>query len=380
MEFAFNDDQEALRASARDVLTSRSTSAVIRKAMKSKTGTDAALWTTIGELGWPGVAIAEEHGGLGLGLAELCILMEEMGRAVAPVPFYSTVCLAAQVVEQTEPSEARASFLAAVASGERRATLALGDGSFDPASVKVKAVLGEDGSWTFSGTALLASEAHLADDIVVVARTERTGRARPQDGLSLFVVPSSALKSTPKARPSLDGTRRLADVRLGGVTVPAGALLGTQGAAWPAITRGLDRAAVLLAAEGVGVASAVLDRSVAYVRERTQFDRPIGSFQAISHRCADMLLWTETARSNVYYAAWALEEGTPDAHLAAATAKAAASDAARIVASAGIQVHGGIGFTWEHDMHLFYRRAKFCEIFLGDAGLWRERIIAELAS
>jgi alkylation response protein AidB-like acyl-CoA dehydrogenase len=161
---------------------------------------------------------------------------------------------------------------------------------------------------------------------------------------------------------------------LSGVTVGAERLLGKEGEGWPALARALDRAATTLSAEATGLSTKVLELSRDYAKERTQFDKPIGSFQAISHKVADMLVLTENARSNTYYAAWALEEGSPDAPLAAATAKVAASEAARIVAQGGIQVHGGIGFTWEHDMHLYYRRAKWCELFLGDASIWRERI------
>lgn len=380
MDFGFTSEQDTLRASVREVLTKQSPPAAYRKALeKSKKGTDEKLWGIISELGWSGVAIAEEFGGLGLGLIDLCIVMEEFGRAIAPVPFYSTVGLAAQVVDQAETGEARAAFLRAVAAGEKTATVALGqkDGRFDAAGVSVKAARTEQG-WKFSGAASLAPEAHLADEIVVVARTAKA--KDPNEGLSLFLVPASALKSKPKPQASLDGGRRLADVKLGGVEVPASALIGTENNAGPALARALDRAAVLLSAEAVGIASRVLEMSVDYAKERSQFDRPIGTFQAISHRCADMLAVTETARSHTYYAAWALDEGAPDAHLAAATAKVAASDAARTVANDAIQVHGGIGFTWEHDLHLFYRRAKFCELFLGDAGQWRERIAAVLAS
>jgi alkylation response protein AidB-like acyl-CoA dehydrogenase len=378
MEFAFNENQEALRKSAREVLEDRSTSQVVRKAMGSKTGTDEGLWKQIADLGWQGVAIDEADGGLGLGLIELAILHEEIGRAIAPVPFFSTVGLATQVVAQAPEGPSRSAFLRAVAAGSSRSTLALGqkDGRYDAEGVTAKAARTESGAWRFTGTALLAPEAHLADQIVVVARTERA--RNKEEGLSLFIVPAAALRSKPKAQPSLDGTRRLADVRLSGVEVPGDALISPEGEGWPIVARGLDRAAVLLAAEDVGVCEKVLDITVAYAKERTQFDRPIGSFQAISHKCADMLLHTEVARSHVYYAAWALEEGAPDARVAAASAKAAASDAGRIVTGDGIQVHGGIGFTWEHDMHLYYRRAKWCELYLGDASQWREKIAAQL--
>jgi alkylation response protein AidB-like acyl-CoA dehydrogenase len=374
MDFGFTDEQEVLKKSAREVLAAKAPTSVARKALeKSKTGTDEALWSTIAELGWAGVAIDETLGGLGLGLIELAIIAEELGRAVAPAPFVTTVGIAAQIVAQADQSATRDAFLRAVAAGERRAAFA---GSISPRDVTVKASKTDAGAWKFSGTAALVPEAHVADDIVVVARIARA--KDPRDGLGLFVVPVSALRSKPKPQPSLDAGRRLADVKLGGAEVPADALIAEN--AWPVLERGLDRAAVVLAAEAVGVASAVLERAVEYARERKQFDRPIGTFQAISHKCADMLLWTETARSHTYYAAWALEEGATDAHLAAATAKAAAADAARIAANDSIQVHGGIGFTWEHDLHLYFRRAKFDELYLGDATFWRERIASVLAS
>ena len=369
MDFGFTSDQETLRASVREVLADKSGPAAYRAAMASTDGCDTALWKIIAELGWAGVGIAEENGGLGLGMLELVILHEELGRAVAAVPFFSTVGLAAQVVEQAEPSEARTAFLSEVAAGDIRATLAFGGPDFDVNVTTVQATQSGDG-WTLSGKAALVPEAHLADRIVTVARTAK-------GELLLFVVPASALAAAPRPQASLDGGRRLADVDFTGATVPANALLGP---AEEALARGVDRAAVLLGAEAVGVATAALEMSVAYTREREQFGRPIGAYQAISHTLSDVLLWNETARSHVYYAAWAAEEGTPDARVAAATAKAAASDAVRIATSDGIQVHGGIGFTWEHDLHLYYRRAKFDELFLGDAGAWRERIATVLAA
>jgi len=371
MEFSFTQDQETLRSSVREVLAERSTSTVIRDAMASATGTDEALWKQICDLGWPGVAIDEQLGGLGLGLIEAAILSEELGRAVAPVPSFSTLFLATPVVAEAPRGETRDAFLRAVAAGEIRATLALGqrEGSYGPEGVTVEAARAGEG-WTLSGVASLVPDAHLADRIIVVARTGA-------ESFGLFDVPASTLSSKPSPKDSLDGTRRLADVTFDGVTVPAEALLADD---WAVVARGLDRAAVLLAAEGVGVAERALEMAVAYAKERDQFGKKIGSFQAISHMCADMMLAVESARSHVLYAAWALEEGTPDAHLAAASAKAAAADAARQVCYDAIQVHGGIGFTWEHDMHLLLRRGKFCELYLGDATAWRERVASLLAA
>jgi len=325
-----------------------------------------------------GTAISEEDGGLGLGQIELAILTEETGRAILPAPFYSSVGLAAPVIAATAEGTIRKELLGGVASGETRATLALveAEGRWDALGVKAKAVKERNG-YTITGTKLFVPDAHLADEILVVARTSR--EKDKTAGISLFAVPASDKNVKVRQLETIDQTRRLCRVRLSGVTVGADRLLGREGEAWPLLERALDRAATTLAAEATGVASKVVELSRDYAKERLQFDRPIGSFQAISHKIADMLVLTENARSTTYYAAWALDEGVPDASLAAATAKVAGSEAARTVAQDGIQVHGGIGFTWEHDMHLYYRRAKWLELFLGDAGLWRERVASLFA-
>lgn len=327
MDFSFTPDQDALRASAREVLAKEAGPASYRAVMDGPTGTDDELWRTIAALGWTGIAIDEAQEGLGLGLIELVILQEELGRALAPVPFFSTVCRAAVLAEAVGGDPANA-FLAQIASGSVRATVVTGEG--------------------------LVPDAHIADRFLVV------------DGGAVHVVDAAKVTST--TRDSVDLTRRMSEVI---VDLNGATRLGDLG---DALERARDRAAVLLAAEAVGVCDAVLQASVAYVAEREQFGRKIGSYQAISHRLANMLSLIEIARSHTYHAAWCLEEGTPDASIAAASAKAAASDASRIVTGGGIQVHGGIGFTWEHDMHLYFRRGKFCELFLGSAPEWRERI------
>ena len=373
MDFGFTDEQEALRTSAREFLTERSTTQLVRTLMQHKTGFDEGLWKEMSSLGWMGIGIPEEDGGIGLGMIELAILAEETGRALLPSPFYSSVGLAAPVIAATAEGTLRKELLGGIASGESRATVALAEaeGRWDAGGIKTKAV--RDGeSYTITGTKVFVPDAHLAQEVVVVARTARA--KDPREGISLFVVPTADAKVKVKTLDTIDRTRRLARVRFSGVSVGADRLLGKEGDGWPVLERALDRSATTLAAEATGLASKVLELSRDYAKERMQFDKPIGSFQAISHKVADMLLLTENARSNTYYAAWALDEGAPDAPLATAMAKVAASEAARIVAQNGIQVHGGIGFTWEHDMHLYYRRAKWCELFLGDASFWRERI------
>ena len=330
MDFSFTAEQDALRASAREVLTKEAGPASYRAVMDGPTGTSEALWTTIGSLGWTGAAISESSGGLGLGLIELVVLQEELGRALAPAPFFSTVCHAAVLADAAGGG---ADFLARVAAGEVRASVA--SGPHDTA----------------------VPDAHLADALVVV------------DGGSVYLAESGAFTAT--QRPSLDLCRRMSDVT---VDLAAATRIGDLDAG------ARDRTAVLLAAEAVGICDAVLARSVEHVREREQFGRAIGSYQAISHRLANMLALTEMARSHTYNAAWCLEEGTPEGALAAASAKASAADAVREVTTGGIQVHGGIGFTWEHDLHLYLRRGRFAELFLGAAPVWRERIASLIAA
>ena len=378
MDFGFTEEQEALRKSAREFLTDRSTTQLVRDLMASKTGFDEKLWKEMSDLGWMGTAIAEEDGGLGLSLIELAILVEEMGRTILPSPFYSSVGLAAPVISAAAEGALRKSVLGGIASGETRATVALAEaeGRWDAAGIKAKATP-TDGGYKLSGTKVFVPDAHLADEIVVVARTSRS--KDPREGISLFLVPTSDKKVKVKQLDTIDRSRRLCQVKVGGVEVPADRRLGAEGGAWPLLERALDRAATVLAAEATGLATKVLELSRDYAKERVQFDKPIGAFQAISHQIANMLILVENARSTTYYAAWALEEGAPDAALAAATAKVAASEAARIVSQGGMQVHGGIGFTWEHDMHLYYRRAKWCELFLGDPSIWRERVASLFA-
>ena len=365
MEFGLSEDQQTLKKSAREFLEAEAGIALARRMLEDDTGFEPALWAHMAELGWMGIAIGEADGGVGLGMLELALLLEEMGRVALPSPYYSTVALAAPVVAALAGPALRAEVLGAVAAGERKLTLAFAEesGSFDATGIAAVAT-GSGDMWTITGRKMFVSDAHLADQIVVLARTGA--------GIGAFLVSASDCEITQSD--SLDRTRRLSVVTLDGV---AARPLGGDDA-WDDIGRALDRAAVGLAAEATGVADAVMNRSVAYVKDRNQFGRPIATFQAVSHKCADMLIATESARSTTYFAAWALDEATPDAPLAAATAKAAATTGAMRVCEDGIQVHGGIGFTWEHDMHIWYRRAKLCELLLGPAPVWRERVASLL--
>jgi alkylation response protein AidB-like acyl-CoA dehydrogenase len=323
------------------------------------------LWKRMAELGWIGLALPEAHGGAGLGLVELAVLLEEMGRVLAPVPFLSTVLLGAGAIAQGGSEEQKRRLLPELARGRARATLALleGEERWDAEAVQLP-LRRERGRLSLSGTKRFVPDAQVADWLVVAARD-------PSAQLALVLVDARASGVELRPTATVDGTRKLAELRLDDVAVAADALL-PGGAS--ALARVLDRARVGLCAEMLGGAERVLQMSVAYAKSREQFGRPIGSFQAIQHRCADMLVALESARSATWYAAWALETEAPDADVAAAIAKALLSEAGPRIAGDGIQIHGGLGFTWEQDLHLYYRRALVSARLFGDAAWNRERI------
>jgi alkylation response protein AidB-like acyl-CoA dehydrogenase len=366
MDFGFTDDQQTLRKSVHEVLAERSTTLVVRDVMNSADGVDAGLAKTIAELGWLGVAIPESEGGLGLGWIEQCIILEEAGRAILPVPYTSTVAFVLPLLLLADASEERSRLLSGIAHGTLRVALAAleEEANWDITSFATTAQSDGD-AYTITGTKVFVPDAQTADEFLVIAKTS--------SGYAVFSVPAS--EATVTQLPTLDKTRRLHEVVFEG----ARGRLVAAGAA-DLLRRGLDRAAVALAAEQTGLAQQAMELTVAYAKEREQFGKKIGTFQAVSHRLSEMLLVTESARSHTYYAAWALEEGTPDASLAAASARVAATAAARFATAEGIQLHGGIGFTWEHDMHLYYKRAKWDELYLGDEGTWRERVAELLAT
>ena len=375
MDFTLTADQEALRRAARELLMAHAGPAGYRAAQDGVDGTDHAAWDAIAAVGWTAVNVPEALGGLGLGLVELALLQEEAGRALLATSFFATTCLATPVVLKSGPGVVAERYLREVAVGAVRATVAVTerDGRWDARTVRCRARADADG-WVLSGTKAFVPDAHLADEIVVAARTHRGGA--PEEGISLFLVPRTALRVLPRPAATVDGGRRLCEVSLNGVRLPPERLLGEPGQGWQVLAAALDHTVVALSSEAVGVASTALELATTYAKERVQFGHPIGSYQAVSHRCADMYALTESARSATYYAAWTIDEGAPDAARAAATAKVASSEASRHVTTGSIQVHGGVGFTWEHDAHLYYRRGRFCETFLGDASHWRERVVS----
>ena len=372
MNFGFNEEQELLRNTARKFFENECGSETVRRLMETPEGISAELWKKLAEQGWLGLIYPEQYDGTGLGLVDLVVLMEEMGRAVAPGPYFSTVLLGGLAILEAGGDAQKKEWLPRIAAGDKRVALAWMEPSaqLGPAGVTLTAVKRGE-TFTLSGTKLFVHDAHTADALVVAARTRPGAGA---DGVSLFLLPKGTKGLEVTLLPTMDQTRKLCEVACSDVTVGADALLGAAGAGWAPLSRVLDRATVALCAEMCGGAQKVLDMTVEYAKIRQAFGRPIGSYQGVKHRAADMLVDVENSKSITYYAAWALDENSPEAPLAVSMAKAYVSDAFRRVAAAGIQLHGGIGFTWEHDLHLYFKRAKGSEFTFGDATHHRERV------
>src|SRR5437588_103207 len=319
------------------------------------------------QLGLQGLAIPEEHGGSGYTYVELVVVLEEMGRALLCAPYFSTVALAANTLLHSGDDSAKKELLPGIAGGETVATLAFTEdnGRWDAEGITATASKSGDG-WTLDGHKMFVLDGHTANLVLVAARTSGSSG---EQGVSLFAVQGDASGLTRTALATMDQTRKQARLELSGVP---GRLIGTEGEGWQVLSRVLDLAAVALAAEQVGGAQKCLNMSVEYAKVRVQFGRPIGSFQAIKHKCADMLLEVESAKSAAYYAGWAAAEESDELPVVASLAKAYCSDAYFHAAAENIQIHGGIGFTWEHPAHLYFKRAKSSELLLGDPTYHRE--------
>jgi alkylation response protein AidB-like acyl-CoA dehydrogenase len=373
VNFAFTEEQEELRSTARAFLADHSASEQVRRAMESELGYDPELWKRIAiELGWPAVAIPEAYGGLGLGAVELTALMEEMGRVLLCAPFFSSVCLAGNALLSAGSEEQKREFLPAIAEGRTLAALAWTGPSGAAGAAGIAATARRQGDeFVLGGVWRFVLDGLGADLLVVAARREGSSG---EEGVSLFAIPSDTPGVERRALPTMDSTRRLSEVTLRDVRVPASALMGEEGEGGRPLARTLDGAAVALAAEQVGGAQTCLDLSVTYAKERVQFGRAIGSFQAIKHKCADMMVAVEAARSASYYAACVAADAAESLPVAASLVKAACSDAYFRCAAECVQIHGGVGFTWEYDVHLYFKRARSTEVFLGDPAYHRERV------
>jgi alkylation response protein AidB-like acyl-CoA dehydrogenase len=364
--FALTDEQQELRRTVRAFLELKSSEADVRRVMENADGYDAAVWRQMAEqLGLQGLAIPEEFGGSGFGFADLGVVLEEMGGALLPGPFFGSVVLAGSVLLLSDDDDAKRRYLPGIATGETIATLAITEesGRWNSEGIQACASLKGD-TWVVNGTKTFVLDGHIADVVLVVARTEA--------GISLFAVDQPQLVARRRLS-TLDATRQQAHIGL--CDAPA-TLIGADGAAWPALSRALDFAAAGLAAEQVGGAQRCLDLAVDYAKTRRQFGKPIGSFQAIRHKCADLMLEIECARGAAQYAVHAAAIRADELPAAASLAKAYCSDAYAHAAAANIQIHGGIGFTWEHPAHMYFKRAQSSAQLLGDAAYHR-RLLAD---
>ena len=368
MNFAFSEEQEELRKTIRQFLESKSPSAEVRRLMEGTEGYDPAVWSQMAEqLGLQSLHIPEEFDGQGFSFVELGIVFEEMGRVLLCSPYFATVALATNAILNAGTDADKKALLPGIASGETIAALAFTEpnGKWDTAGITMEATKSGEG-YVLNGTKSFVIDGHNANLIVVVARLADTSGT---DGIGFFTVGGDADGLTRTALSTMDQTRKQAKLEFSNVAATA---LGDVGNGFGAFSKTLDQAAVLLSNEMIGGAQFVLDQSVEYAKVRVQFGRPIGSFQAIKHKCADMLLEVESGKSAAYYAAWAASEDNEELPVVAALAKAYISDAYFHCAAENIQIHGGIGFTWEHDAHLYFKRAKSSEIYLGDATYHRE--------
>ncbi len=371
IQFSFTDEQEQFRSAVRRFLTDKSPATEVRRLMATAEGYDPAVWRQLSEeLALPGIHIPERYGGSGFGMVELGIVMEEMGRVLLCSPYFSTAVLAASAIMNAGTDAQKSALLPELARGARLATLAITepDGDWDPASIKVVATADADG-YRLDGAKSFVVDGHMANLLIVAARMPGTTGLQ---GLALFTVDADARGVERRPLASMDPTRKIARIDLHGAHAK---LLGSLDAGAAPILRTLDQAAIALANEMVGGAQTMLDSAVSYSKLRVQFGRPIGSFQAIKHKLADMLLEVELAKSAAYYAAQAAAIDDAEWPALANLAKASASEAYLHTAAECIQIHGGIGFTWDNDTHLWFKRAKSSEVFLGQPSYHRELLM-----
>jgi alkylation response protein AidB-like acyl-CoA dehydrogenase len=374
MDFAFSDEQEEFRDTLRRFFEEKSPSAEVRRLMETAEGYDPGVWKQMAEeVGLQGIQIPEEYGGQGFGFLELGIVQEEMGRVLFPSPFFATACLAANAILNAGSEAQKRALLPGIAAGETLATLALCEdsGRFDAEGITLEAVPDGDG-YRLDGHKSFVIDGHVADLLVVAARRERSAGT---DGIALLTARSDdpGVSATPLE--TMDQIRKQARIEFSGARAE---ILGEPGAGWSPLRKTLDQAVLMLAAEMLGGSQKCLEMAVEYAKVRLQFARPIGSFQAIKHKAAEVLLEIELAKSAAYYSWWVADEHEEELAEAASLAKSVCADTFLLAAAEGIQIHGGIGFTWEHDAHLYLKRAKGSEILFGDATAHRARLATQL--
>lgn len=376
MDLGFSEEQEMLRKTARDFLETECPTSLVKEMAEDEQGYTPELWSKMAELGWMGLALPEEYDGMGMSFLDLAVLLEEMGRACLPGPFFSTVVLGGLTILEAGNEEQKKELLPKITAGETILTMALTEpsASYDPASITVKAVPDKD-DYVISGTKLFVENANIADYLICVTRT-KNGAAKGEDGITLFLVDGKSPGISTTLLKTIAGDKQC-EVTFDNVRVPQKNMLGERDKGWPVVAKILQKATVAKCAEMIGGAQASLDMSVAYAKERIQFGRPIGSFQAIQHHCANMVTDVDGSRFITYQAAWMVSEGLP-AVMEVSMAKAWVNEAYRRVTQLGHQIHGGIGFCMDHDMPLYFKRAKAAEPTFGSADWHREIVAREL--
>tara|TARA_R110000796_G_scaffold44698_3_gene108838 strand:+ start:63155 stop:64312 length:1158 start_codon:yes stop_codon:yes gene_type:complete len=379
LEFSFTEEQKMIRDTAQAFLAEVSSSNAIRSAMDTEQGFDPQIWQRIcEEMYWQAIHIPEEYGGMGLGYVDLVVMLEQMGRYLLCSPFFSTVCLASNALIVAGTDEQKQQYLTQICEGSLTATLAYTskNGQWDATAVQgIVTAQGDD--YVLNGTYRYVLDGHTAQLLIVAARSEGS---EGEQGISLFAIDSDTPGVKRTWLPTMDQTRKQAEIVFDNVRVSSSQLMGEENNAWPQLNKVLQLAAIAIAAEQVGGSQQVLDLTVEYTKERVQFGRPIAGFQAVKHQAADMMLRTEVARSAVYYAACVAEEALSGGLLAdelgeaASVAKSYCSEGYFKNAGDALQLHGGVGFTWEYDVHLYFKRAKSSELFLGDAAYHREHV------
>ena len=370
MNFDFSDDQKLLKDQARKFLTDKCSRQVVRSVLdNSENQYSKELWQEVVNMGWTATAIPEEYGGLGLGMLELCVIAEELGRSLAPIPFSSSIYIFAEFLKAYGSEEQKQQYLPKIASGELIGSFAFPETKGTPRINNINSKVENN---KLSGKKLPVNDGQVADILIVAANSDNN---QNHNSLSLYIVETNQDGVSKKLLDTLDPTRPSSEVNFKDADCIS---LGDKGEGWTMIQNILNRAAILFAFEQVGGAQVALDEAKKYSIERYAFGKPIGSFQALKHKMADMYVKNELAKSNAYYGAWALSTDSMELPVAAAGARVSATEAFHYASKENIQIHGGVGFTWEYDCHLFYRRSKLLSLNLGSIRKWKENLISNL--
>jgi alkylation response protein AidB-like acyl-CoA dehydrogenase len=370
MNFDFSDDQKLLKDQARKFLTDKCSRQVVRSVLdNSENQYSKDLWQEVVNMGWTATAIPEEYGGLGLGMLELCVIAEELGRSLAPIPFSSSIYIFAEFLKAYGSEEQKQQYLPKIASGELIGSFAFPETKGTPRINNINSKVENN---KLSGKKLPVNDGQVADILIVAANSDNN---QNHNSLSLYIVETDQDGVSKKLLDTLDPTRPSSEVNFKDADCIS---LGDKGEGWTMIQNILNRAAILFAFEQVGGAQVALDEAKKYSIERYAFGKPIGSFQALKHKMADMYVKNELAKSNAYYGAWALSTDSMELPVAAAGARVSATEAFHYASKENIQIHGGVGFTWEYDCHLFYRRSKLLSLNLGSIRKWKENLISNL--